>query len=68
MCMFCAAIPVAGAVGAKINAKQNAEICAAEENGEEAPERKPIAAATTGIIVLLAVGSLLYHAHFYPLI
>ena len=68
MCMFCAAIPVAGAVGAKLNVKQNEEIRAAEETGAEAPKKKPIAAASTGVIVLLAIGSVIYHSHFYPIL
>ena len=60
MCMFCAAVPVAGAVGAKLNVEQNHR--AAE--GKTTPE-KPIAAITTGVIVMLLVGSVIYHATMF---
>lgn len=56
MCMFCAAVPVAGAVGAKLNVDQNYKIARDETTLE-----KPIAAVTTGVICLLLVGSLVYH-------
>ncbi len=56
MCMFCAAVPVAGAVGAKLNADQKKKLA----NGETKTE-KPIAAITGGVIVLLVVGSVVYH-------
>ena len=63
MCMFCAAIPVTAAVAAKLNAGQQAEIREAKENGI-ATGKKPIKAVATGVIVLLAVGSVVYHTHF----
>lgn len=56
MCVFCAAVPIAGAVGAKLNADQKKKL----ESGEIKAE-KPIAAAATGVIVLLVVGSVVYH-------
>ena len=60
MCMFCAAVPVAGAVGAKLNADQKHK--AAE--GESKPE-KPITAITGGVIVLLVIGSVVYHTSMF---
>lgn len=66
MCMFCAAIPAAAAVGAKLNAKQQAEAREAEVDGENIPA-KPIKAITGGVIVLLLVGSVIYHTRFNSL-
>ena len=60
MCMFCAAVPVVGAVGAKLNVEQNHKI--AED--ASIPE-KPIAAITTGVICLLLVGSIVYHTTMF---
>jgi hypothetical protein len=60
MCMFCAAVPVAGAVGAKLNADQKRKTA----QGESQPE-KPIAAITSGVIILLVIGSVVYHTHMY---
>lgn len=56
MCMFCAAIPVAGAVGAKLNVDQ--------KRNPAQPE-KPIAVLTGGVIVLLVVGSVVYHTTLF---
>ena len=58
MCMFCAAIPATAAVGAKLNAKEQAEIHEAQAGGGEA-QTKPIKAVTTGLIVVLAACSVL---------
>jgi len=63
MCMFCAAIPVTAAVAAKLNADQQAEIRETEET-ETDVRKKPIKAVAVGVIVLLAVGSVVYHTHF----
>lgn len=60
MCMFCAAVPAAGAIGAKLNADQKKKL----ETGETKTE-KPIAAITGGVIVLLVVGSVVYHTMLY---
>jgi len=60
MCMFCAAVPVAGALGAKLKVEQNHKIA----RDETTPE-KPIAAITTGVICLLLVGSLVYHTTLF---
>jgi hypothetical protein len=64
--MFCAAIPATAAVGAKLNAKQRAE--AREAESGDSLRQKPVAAMTAGVIVLLAVGSIVYHTHFNSLI
>jgi hypothetical protein len=60
MCMFCAAIPVAGAVGAKLNADQKHKAAESETQAE-----KPIATITGGVIVLLVVGSVVYHTTMF---
>ncbi len=60
MCMFCAAIPAAGAIGAKLNADEQKKLASGETKTE-----KPIAAITGGVIVLLVAGSVLYHATSY---
>lgn len=56
MCMFCAAIPAAGAIGAKLNADQKKKL----QSGEIKTE-KPLAPITGGVIVLLVIGSVVYH-------
>ena len=52
MCVFCAAIPVTAAVGAKLNADQLHE-----------PEksRKPVSKITGVVIALLLTASIVYH-------
>lgn len=60
MCMFCAAVPVAGALGAKFNADQKRN--KSPESGE--PE-KPVAAVTMGVMFLLLMGSVVYHSTMY---
>lgn len=67
MCMFCAAIPATAAVAAKLNRDQQKSIREGEENGS-APQPKPIKAVAAGTIVLLLVGSVIYHTHFSSLI
>ncbi len=52
MCMFCAAILVTAAVGAKLNADQL-------HQPEE--QRKPVSKITGIVIVLLATASIVYH-------
>lgn len=56
MCMFCAAIPAAAAVGAKLNAGQ---VRKAEAR------RLPIPKLTAGVIALLLVCSAVYHTLTY---
>ena len=60
MCMFCAAVPVAGAVGAKLNADQKRKAAESENLSQ-----KPVAAITTGVILILMVGSVVYHTMLY---
>lgn len=52
MCMICAAIPAAAAVGAKLNADQLQK---------PAEERKPISKITGIAIALLVASSVVYH-------
>jgi len=63
MCMCCAAIPATAAIAAKLNTDQQAKIREAEESGADI-HGKPIKAVAIGMIALLAVGSVVYHAHF----
>ncbi len=60
MCMFCAAVPVAGAVGAKLNADQNRKSAIGETGSV-----KPITSITAGVIVVLLIGSVIYHTTLY---
>ncbi len=52
MCMFCAAVPVTAAVGAKLNAEQL-------HKPEE--QRKPVSKITGIAIALLVASSIVYH-------
>ncbi len=52
MCIFCAAIPAAAAVGAKLNADQLQK---------PADERKPVAKLTGIAVAVLAASSIVYH-------
>ena len=52
MCMFCAAVPVTAAVGARLNAGQL-------NKSEE--QHRPIAKITGIVITLLIVTSIIYH-------
>jgi hypothetical protein len=62
MCMFCAAIPAALAVGANAQARQNRAQKAAGVHGEEPSQPKvPPKAATAAVVVGLAVASIIYH-------
>jgi len=61
MCIFCAAIPAATAAGAAINNKQNQAKKQAESAGVKDPKTKPVAQITTGVVVLLLIGSVAYH-------
>ena len=61
MCMFCAAIPTAGAVGAALNNKQIQRLRQARELDAPEPAPRPIVKITTGVMALLLVGSITYH-------
>ncbi len=65
MCMFCAAIPVAASTGVALNNKQVKVEKESREAGLEPPAKKPIARITTGVIVLLLIGSITYHSLTY---
>ncbi len=64
MCVFCAAIPVAGAVGAKLNADQIRKAKSQPANGQE-KTHLPIATMTGGVILVLAAGSVIYHTSMF---
>jgi hypothetical protein len=62
MCMFCAAIPAALAVGASAQARQNRNEKEAGRRGEEgSPPKVPPKAATAVVVAGLAVASIVYH-------
>lgn len=62
MCMFCAAIPTALAVGTATHGKQREAERKAEAEGRPAPSRRvPVAKATTALVVMLVVASAIYH-------
>jgi hypothetical protein len=65
MCMFCAAIPTAATLGVVVSSKQRTAEKLAVAEGKPAPRRRlatgPI---TAGVVGLLVVGSVVYHAHF----
>ena len=52
MCMFCAALPVTAAIGAKLNADQLSK---------PVEERKPVSKITGVVIALLVTASMIYH-------
>ncbi len=61
MCIFCAAIPVAGTVGVSLNSKQLQAKREAQAAGVEKPPVKPVMQVTAGVVVLLLIGSVTYH-------
>ncbi|MGQ0604119.1 MAG: hypothetical protein ACT4QE_20755 [Anaerolineales bacterium] len=62
MCLFCAAIPTALAVGAATHGKQREAARKAEADGQPVPPRRvPVAKATTALVVMLVVASAVYH-------
>jgi hypothetical protein len=61
MCIFCAAIPVAGTTGVTLNSRQLKAKRQAESAGVEKPETKPIMQITAGVLVLLFICSVTYH-------
>ena len=63
MCAFCAAIPVAGALGAKAQSRQHQEIERAKVEGRPVKKQLPIGRMTAVVVCGLAVGSVLYHTH-----
>ncbi len=63
MCVFCAAIPVAGALGAKAQSKQRQEAGLARAEGRPVKKPFPIGKITAVAIVGLAADSVIYHTH-----
>jgi hypothetical protein len=62
MCIFCAAIPVAGSLGAMASSKQRLQIRQAEEQGKTSPKYVlPAGKVTLGVIGGLVVCSAIYH-------
>jgi hypothetical protein len=62
MCLFCAAIPTALAVGAVTHGKQREAERKAELDGQPVPPRRvPVAKTTTALVVALVVASAIYH-------
>jgi hypothetical protein len=53
MCMICAAIPAAAAVGARLGAGQL---------DKPLEERKPVGKVTGGVILFLLAASVVYHS------
>ncbi len=61
MCVFCAAVPVAGATGTALNHKQLEARRAAKAAHLQEPPDKPVMQITAGVMVLLIIGSVTYH-------
>jgi hypothetical protein len=62
MCIFCAAIPVAGSLGAMASSKQRLQIRQAEEQGKAPPKPFiPAGKAALGVIGGLMICSAIYH-------
>ncbi len=61
MCVFCAAIPVAATTGIALNGKQLQAKREAQAAGVEKPPVKPVMQITTGVVILLFIGSATYH-------
>ncbi len=66
MCVFCAAVPVAGAMGTHLNAKQKIARRKAEEEGKKLPKEKPVSKLTAASMVLLVICSAIYHLIILP--
>jgi len=63
MCMFCAAIPAVAAMGTAAQGRQREAARQAESEGRPIPKPKVQPAKVAGaVIVLLAIGSVVYHA------
>jgi hypothetical protein len=63
--MFCAAIPTAATLGVVTSSRQRQAAKVAVDHGKPIPRRRvPTGPVTTGVIVMLVIGSVLYHTHF----
>ena len=63
MCAFCAAIPVAGAIGVRAQTKQRQQAQQAEAEGRPVKKAPSIGRITALVIVGLAAGSFVVHTH-----
>ncbi len=64
MCVFCAAVPAALALGASARAKQKQAQGTAETQGESRPKAVIPAGPATAIVVTgLVISSIIYHTH-----
>ena len=61
MCMFCAAIPAAAAVGARMNNVQVQRRRQTQVDGGQRAGEKPVLKITAGVVALLLAGSITYH-------
>lgn len=68
MCAFCAAIPVAGALGAKARSKQIEQEQLAKAEGRVLKKPIPIGRLTAVAIAGLLAGSVFYHTHIGALL
>jgi len=63
MCMFCAAIPAALALGVNAQARQRQQKSQAEEKGEQPPRPGlPAGPATAVVVAGLVISSIIYHS------
>ena len=65
MCMFCAAIPAAAAIGVTIDNKQAQGLRRPHNLADQPARPRPILKMTACIIALLLVASFTYHAIRY---
>lgn len=61
MCMFCAAIPVTAATGLAMDSKQRRAI---QRQGRPAPRIRPFPLLTAFAILLMMIGSVIFHIKF----
>jgi hypothetical protein len=65
MCVFCAAIPITMAIGAKAESSQREKTKEAVARGEKPPRKLvPFGPATAVVVSGLAIASVVYHTHF----
>ncbi len=67
MCVFCAAVPLAGSIGLAITHNDNEKKREMREQGQ-VPPRSLVspAKATTAVVAVLLVGSAVYHLAIGP--
>jgi hypothetical protein len=65
MCVFCAAIPITMAIGAKAETSQREKAKDALARGEKPPKRLvPVGPVTAVVVSGLVIASVVYHTHF----